>query len=45
MDELEERSEVVNQDTMLLILAWLWVGIPLAWGVADTIHNATKLFS
>ena len=45
MDELEERSEVVNQDTMLLILARLFVGIPLAWGVADTIKNATKLFS
>ncbi len=27
-----------------LILAWGWVGIPLAWGVAQTIVNAMKLF-
>ena len=27
-----------------LILAWGFVGIPLAWGVAQTIINATKLF-
>jgi hypothetical protein len=45
MDELEERSEAVSQDTLLLVLAWLFVGIPLAWGVADTIRNAAKLFS
>lgn len=28
----------------MLYLAWLWVGIPLAWGVADTLKNAAKLF-
>ncbi len=27
-----------------LVLAWGWVGIPLAWGVAETIANAAKLF-
>jgi hypothetical protein len=27
-----------------LVLAWGFVGIPLAWGVAETIVNATKLF-
>ena len=27
-----------------LLLAWGFVGIPLAWGVAQTIANATKLF-
>ena len=26
-----------------LILAWGFVGIPLAWGVAQTIANAIKL--
>jgi len=44
MDQLEERSEAASDNTVKLILAWLWVGIPLAWGVADTISNATKLF-
>jgi hypothetical protein len=27
-----------------LILAWGWVGIPLAWGVIQTLQNAMKLF-
>jgi hypothetical protein len=27
-----------------LVLAWLWVGIPLAWGVWVTLNNAIKLF-
>jgi hypothetical protein len=27
-----------------LILAWGFVGIPLAWGVINTLINALKLF-
>ena len=27
-----------------LVLAWGFVGIPLAWGVIETIINAMKLF-
>jgi len=27
-----------------LILAWGFVGIPLAWGVVETVINALKLF-
>jgi hypothetical protein len=27
-----------------LLLAWAFVGIPLAWGVIQTIENALKLF-
>jgi hypothetical protein len=27
-----------------LILAWGFVGIPLAWGVIQTLNNAMKLF-
>jgi hypothetical protein len=30
--------------TMKLVLAWGFVGIPLAWGVIETITNAMKLF-
>jgi hypothetical protein len=29
---------------MHLILAWGFVGIPLAWGVVQTVLNALKLF-
>jgi hypothetical protein len=44
MDQLEERAEVVGGNTMLLILAWLWVSIPLLWGLSITVRNAVKLF-
>lgn len=30
--------------TLKLILAWGFVGIPLTWGVIETIFNAMKLF-
>ena len=30
--------------TLHLILAWGFVGIPLAWGVTQTVLNALKLF-
>jgi hypothetical protein len=38
-------SNQQNGSSMLpLILAWGWVGIPLAWGVIQTLENAMKLF-
>lgn len=30
--------------TLHLVLAWGFVGIPLAWGVLETLINALKLF-
>jgi hypothetical protein len=27
-----------------LFLAWAFVGLPLAWGVIETVNNALKLF-
>jgi hypothetical protein len=30
--------------TVQLVLAWGFVGIPLAWGVLQTLQNAMKLF-
>ncbi|HVC57727.1 MAG TPA: hypothetical protein VND95_17385 [Stellaceae bacterium] len=30
--------------TLKLVLAWGFVGIPLAWGVVETCINALKLF-
>jgi hypothetical protein len=29
---------------LLLILAWLAVGVPLLWGVVQTLHKALALF-
>jgi hypothetical protein len=31
-------------NTTQVILGWVWVGIPLAWGVIVTLQNAAKLF-
>jgi hypothetical protein len=30
--------------TFRLIVAWCFVGIPLLWGVLQTLRNAMKLF-
>jgi len=38
-------TQAPESGTMIkLVLAWLWVGIPLAWGVIVTLGNAAKLF-
>jgi hypothetical protein len=31
-------------NTVKLVIAWLWVGIPLAWGVSQTFAKALLLF-
>jgi hypothetical protein len=31
-------------NTLLLILSWLWVGIPLAWGVLETLSTSLALW-
>ncbi len=28
----------------LVLLAWLFVGLPLGWGVYNTVRNSMKLF-
>jgi len=28
----------------LILLAWLFVGIPLTWGVYNTVRNSMKVF-
>ena len=49
-NRLERREETMaNQNqsgtsTLHLVLAWGFVGIPLAWGVLQTLTNAMKLF-
>jgi hypothetical protein len=39
--EVQERG---NGNGVKLALAWGFVGIPLAWGVVQTVANALKLF-
>ena len=38
-----ERS-VRRGETLKLVLSWLVVGIPAAWGVAQTVIKVTGLF-
>jgi hypothetical protein len=38
-------SETSNKSSAAVILfAWLFVGIPLGWGVYNTVLNSMKLF-
>jgi hypothetical protein len=41
---MESNATTDSGNTVKLVLAWLWVGIPLAWGVYMTLGNAIKLF-
>lgn len=31
-------------NTPQVIIGWIWVGIPLAWGIYSTLLNVVKLF-
>ena len=35
---------MAHNNALNLVLAWGFVGIPLAWGVIETVINALKLF-
>lgn len=37
-------AEQNTTTTLQLVLAWGFVGIPLLWGVLQTLSNAMKLF-
>ena len=37
-------TEAGSGNAIKLVLAWGFVGIPLAWGVIQTLQNALKLF-
>ena len=39
-----QTSNTEETTTLQLVLAWGFVGIPLAWGVIQTLINAMKLF-
>jgi hypothetical protein len=38
------QAQQDTSNTVKLVLAWGFVGIPLAWGVTQTLINAMKLF-
>jgi hypothetical protein len=37
-------SQTGSGNALKLTLAWIFVGIPLAWGVVQTLVNAIKAF-
>jgi hypothetical protein len=39
-----DPEKVKGNDTVKLALAWLAVGLPLAWGVVETLKKAMALF-
>ncbi|MEP9398687.1 hypothetical protein [Mesorhizobium sp. KR2-14] len=39
-----DKSERSGTTTLELVLAWGFVGIPLLWGVSQTLLDALKLF-
>jgi hypothetical protein len=41
---MTDSNQQTATTSLQLALAWLWVGIPLAWGVYQTLLNALKLF-
>jgi hypothetical protein len=38
------HEDVSDGTTLKLVLAWSFVGIPLAWGIYKTLANAVLLF-
>jgi hypothetical protein len=37
-------SESSKRQTLALVVGWLWVGVPLAWGVLQVIRKSLDLF-
>jgi hypothetical protein len=40
----EVRATPRSSNTWLLVISWLWVGVPLIWGVLQTLRTSTALF-
>jgi len=37
-------NDPTRSATLLLVFAWLWAGIPLVWGITQTLQKALALF-
>jgi hypothetical protein len=44
MAETKHKEDVSDANAIKLALAWSFVGIPLAWGIYETLANAVLLF-
>ncbi len=34
----------MSTQTIWLVVAWLWAGLPLVWGISQTLIKASALF-
>jgi hypothetical protein len=41
---MADNTQASSGNALKLVLAWTFVGIPLAWGVVQTLVNAIKAF-
>jgi hypothetical protein len=41
---MTNKNQEGGTTTLQLVLAWGFVGVPLMWGVLQTLSNAMKLF-
>ncbi|HTS34908.1 MAG TPA: hypothetical protein VMH04_04490 [Candidatus Solibacter sp.] len=37
-------TESSKSSAVVILLAWIFVGIPLSWGIYNTVRNSMKLF-
>jgi hypothetical protein len=44
MAQGKHHEDVSDANKVKLVLAWSFVGIPLAWGIYKTLTNAVLLF-
>jgi hypothetical protein len=40
----DKADNTTKSSAMALLIAWVFVGVPLGWGVYNTALNAMKLF-
>lgn len=43
-DNVNAQQPARGGNVRLLVLSWLWVGLPLAYGVYQLVSKASKLF-
>ncbi len=39
-----ETTKSTNPPSIVVLIAWLWVGFPLTWGLWETFHKTLELF-
>jgi len=40
----EQAEPRAGSNALMLVVSWLWVSVPLAWGVWETVRTSLDLF-